>query len=102
MEDFEFHTPGSLDEAVAALQGAEEGKLLAGGMSLLPVMKLDLAAPTDVVDLAGVPGLREITADESSVTIGALCTHAEVAGSDAVQTSIPALSHLVGEIGDPQ
>lgn len=102
MENFEFHTPGSLDEAVAALQGADEGKLLAGGMSLLPVMKLDLAAPTDVVDLAGVPGLREITADESSVTIGALCTHAEVAGSDPVQAAIPALSYLVGEIGDPQ
>lgn len=102
MENFEFHTPGSLDEAVSALRSAEEGKLLAGGMSLLPVMKLDLAAPTDLIDLAGIPGLGDITQDGNSVTIGALCTHAQVAASDVVRSAIPALAHLVGEIGDPQ
>ena len=57
MNDFTYHAPTSMDEALAALRGAEGGTLIAGGQSLLPVMKLNLAAPTDVVSLAGVPGL---------------------------------------------
>ncbi len=102
MQDFNYHAPKSMDEALAALRGAEGAKLIAGGHSLLPVMKLNLAMPTDLVSLAGVPGLAEIADDGDSVTVGAMCTHAQVAASGVVQGRIPALAAMAEGIGDAQ
>ena len=102
MNDFTYHAPTSLDDAVAALRGAEGGTLIAGGQSLLPIMKLNLAAPTDVVSLAGVPGLGDISDGGDSVTVGAMCSHAQVAGSAVVQGRIPALAAMADGIGDAQ
>ncbi len=91
-----------MNEALTALRGSEGGKLIAGGQSLLPVMKLNLAAPTDLVSLAGVPGLADIADGGDSVTVGAMCTHTQVAGSGTVQGRIPALAALADGIGDAQ
>jgi carbon-monoxide dehydrogenase medium subunit len=114
MRDFAFHRPKSIAEAVELLRGKESAKLLAGGQSLLPVMKLDLAEPTDLVSLAAVAavapvdsqnaGLRQIraTAPSGSVVIGALATHDEVSGSAEVRRLIPGLAELAAGIGDAQ
>lgn len=102
MNDFTYHAPTSLNDALAALRGSEGAKLVAGGHSLLPIMKLNLAAPTDLVSLAGVPGLADITDGGGSVTVGAMCTHAQVAGSAIVQGRIPALAAMADGIGDAQ
>ena len=102
MQDFNYHAPTSVDDALAALRGAEGGTLIAGGQSLLPIMKLNLAAPTDVVSLAGVPGLDGIHDDGDSVTVGAMCTHTQVAESDIVRARIPALARMADGIGDAQ
>ena len=77
MQDFNFHSPSSVADAVSLLSNAEEPKLLAGGQSLLPLMKLDLAQPSDVVSLAGVSELRGIRAEGGAVVIGA-AEHLEV------------------------
>ena len=102
MQDFNFHRPRSIDEAKQTLQQADEGKLLAGGQSLLPVMKLDLAAPSDLISLRDVPSLDGIEAQGDQLVLGAAATHAEVAESDVVRDAIPALAELAGGIGDPQ
>ena len=102
MNEFTFHRPGTVADAVDALRSASDGKLMAGGQSLLPVLKMDLAAPSDVVSLAGIASLRGIREEGDSVVVGAAATHAEVAGSEVVRTRIPALAALAGEIGDPQ
>ena len=102
MYNFEYQKPGSLDEAAGSLKSAEDGTLLAGGQTLLPTLKQRLASPTDLVDLSGVPGLTGITVEGGNVVIGAMTTHAEVAGSSDVQSNIPGLAKLAGCIGDPQ
>ena len=91
-----------MDEALGALRSAEGGKVIAGGQSLLPIMKLNLAMPSDLVSLAGVPGLAGITDNGDSVEVGAMCTHAQVAGSETVQSRIPALAAMADGIGDAQ
>lgn len=100
MYDFNYHRPSSVDEAVGLL--TEDAKVLAGGQSLLPTMKMRLAQPSDMVDLSGIPALSEISADGSSVTVGAMATHASVASSSAVAGAIPALADLASGIGDAQ
>ncbi len=101
MQAFQYQTPASMPAAQAALQ-AEGAQVLAGGQSLLPAMKLGLAAPELLVDLAAVPGLRDIGVDAHTVTIGAMATHAEVAAHAGVVRAIPALAQLAGGIGDRQ
>jgi carbon-monoxide dehydrogenase medium subunit len=101
MRGFEFHRPSSVSDAVTLLRGNDAAKLLAGGQSLLPVMKLDLAQPSDLVSLAGLGDLREIR-DGDPLVIGALATHDEVSRSPVVRQRIPALADLAGGIGDPQ
>ncbi|MBV6657049.1 MAG: FAD binding domain-containing protein, partial [Devosiaceae bacterium] len=95
-----YHKPGSVDAAVSALAGAEEGKALGGGQTLLPTMKQHLAAPSDLVDLRGA-GLSGITISGSTVTIGATTTHAEVASHAELQQVCPGIAKLAGGIGDP-
>jgi carbon-monoxide dehydrogenase medium subunit len=100
MHDFNYHRPDSVAHA-AALIANSEAKLLAGGMSLLPSLKLRLARYSDLVDLKSVQGLRGITRDGGTLTIGATTQHAVVAASDIVRRAIPALAVLAGGIGDP-
>jgi len=102
MKDFEFHRPSSIADAVALLKSKDNGKFLAGGQSLLPVLKLELAEPSDLISLAKVDGMRELGPSRNGVVIGALVTHDEVHRSPIVADRVPALAALAGGIGDPQ
>jgi carbon-monoxide dehydrogenase medium subunit len=102
MKDFEFHTPKTIKDAVALLSARTGAKFLAGGQSLLPVLKLELAEPSDLVSLAQLPELRDIRVDGHHLLIGALVTHDQVHRSPDVQRAIPALATLAGAIGDAQ
>ena len=101
MQAFTYAKPASTAEAAraAATDGA---KLLAGGQTLLSSMKLGLAAPESLVDLAGISALKGIRVAGGVVRIGAMCSHAAVAASPEVQAAIPALAELAGKIGDRQ
>ncbi len=101
MYAFEFHRPTSLRQAASLLGKAEDGRLLAGGQSLLPMMKLRLASPGTVIDLGAVPGMTGIERKGRSLVIGAMTRHAEVETSPVVKEAIPALAHLVSVLGDP-
>ncbi len=101
MYQFAYHRPSSVAEAAAALGSADDGTLVAGGMTLIPTMKQRLASPSDLVDLGGVGDLAGISVSGDSVEIGAMTTHAAVAASSDVQSAIPALAKLAGGIGDP-
>lgn len=102
MYNFQYHKPDSVDAAVAAIGGAEDGKIVAGGMTLLPTMKQRLAAPTDLVDLGAIDALKGIALDGDTLVIGAMTTHAAVAQSSVVAGHTPALAALAEGIGDPQ
>ncbi len=102
MNHFNFHKPSTIADAVASLKAADEGKLLAGGQSLIPVMKLDMAAPTDLISLAGIDELRGIHQDGDAIMVGASVTHAEVEHSALIADKLPALAALAAGIGDPQ
>ena len=78
------------------------GKILAGGMSLIPLMKLRLASPESVIDLRRVPGLKEITESGGVVRVGAMATHHEVEGSPVIRGKCPLLGEAAGQIGDTQ
>ena len=95
-----YHKASSVEAAVSALSGAEDGKILAGGQTLLPTMKQHLAAPSDLIDIRGA-GLSGITVSGDTVTIGATTTHAEVASSARLAAVCPALCALAAGIGDP-
>ena len=101
MYDFAYHRPKSLAEAVSALKGKDEARPMSGGMTLIPTLKQRLAKPSDVVDLGGVKELAGIKIEGSSVMIGAMTKHGEVASSADVKKTIPALAELAGMIGDP-
>ena len=80
----------------------EEGKLLAGGHSLIPAMKLRLQSPGTLIDLGTVPGLRGVKIDGDQLVIGALTVHADVAAADAVRKNVPGLAEAASLIGDVQ
>ncbi len=96
-----YHKAASVAEAVSLLSGAEDGKLLAGGHTLLPTMKQRLASPSDIIDITGIAELNGIDASGDTVTVGAATPHADVETSAAVKGAIPALAALAGTIGDP-
>ncbi len=102
MHDFSYLRPRTLAEAVAAFKKSDDGRYLAGGQTMIPVMKQRLASPSHVIDLAAVPELKGIAVKDGAVTIGAMTRHAEVAASKDVKDAIPALAQLAGGIGDPQ
>jgi carbon-monoxide dehydrogenase medium subunit len=102
MQNFGFHRPKDVKGAVGILKKAAEGKYLGGGQSLIPVMKLGLATPTDLVSLAGLAEMKGIRIEGKELVIGAGSTHAEVAESAEVRKAVPALAQLAGHIGDPQ
>lgn len=101
MQAFAFQRPASLAEAQKAATGSG-ARLLAGGQSLLPAMKLGLSAPEALVDLGAIAELRSIRVSGGTVTLGAMATHASVAESQAVRDTLPALADLAGHIGDRQ
>ncbi|MEK9645351.1 MAG: xanthine dehydrogenase family protein subunit M [Alphaproteobacteria bacterium] len=101
MYDFNYKRATSVDDASSSVGGAEDGKFVAGGMTLIPTLKQRLAHPSDLVDLGDLKDLVGITVDGSSVIIGAMTPHAVVAASADVQKAIPALAKLAGLIGDP-
>ncbi|MBI5111390.1 MAG: xanthine dehydrogenase family protein subunit M [Rhodovulum sp.] len=101
MYDFTYHRAGDLDEASALLAEHDDAKIVAGGQSLLPMMKFRLASPSDLVDLGKIEGLDGIARDGDALVIGALARHVAVHTSPIVRESIPALAALAGLIGDP-
>lgn len=100
MHHTHYHRPASVAEAVKLMGEHPDDKVLAGGQSTLPSMKLGLLAPEGFIDLAGVAELKGIRVEGTSVRIGAMTTHAAVAASKEVQSMIPALALLAGGIGD--
>ncbi|HZQ66854.1 MAG TPA: xanthine dehydrogenase family protein subunit M [Gaiellaceae bacterium] len=98
---FAYHAPASLDEALDLLAG-DDVRPLAGGHSLLPAMKLRLAAPGMLVDLGGLSGLDGISREGDRVAVGALARHAAVAASDVVRQACPVLAQAAASIGDRQ
>lgn len=102
MHAFSYHRAASVAEAVEQVRAAEDAAFLAGGMTLIPALKLRLAAPSLLVDVGGLGALRAITAERDRVTIGALASHASVAGSPVVQERLPAVAALAAGIGDAQ
>jgi carbon-monoxide dehydrogenase medium subunit len=102
MYAFEYRKASSLDDAQSAFKSADDGTYLAGGMTLIPTLKQRLAMPSEVIDLGGIDGLRGISVDGSTVTVGAMTCHADVAASADVKKAIPALAHLASLIWDPQ
>jgi carbon-monoxide dehydrogenase medium subunit len=101
---FAYHRPTSVDEALELLSGNGDTKVLAGGQSLLPAMKLRVASPSTIVDLGKIPGLDGFSKDRDGDTlvIGALTTHAAVASSGEVRSACPVLAETAAQIADVQ
>jgi aerobic carbon-monoxide dehydrogenase medium subunit len=101
MYETTYHRASSIDEATAMFANGSESKYLAGGQTLLPVMKQRLASPSDVIDVARIKELIGIEASGDTLTIKAATTHYDVANSGPAQKAIPALAYLASLIGDP-
>jgi len=100
---FEYVAAGSTAQAIDLLaEHGDDAKALAGGHSLLPMMKLRLAAPTVLIDITRLPELRGIRADGDEIVIGAITRHAEVAADELIRTDAPLLAHAASLVGDPQ
>ena len=101
-QPFRYHRPHSVTDAITLLSELGEGaKPLAGGQSLIPILKMRMDEPSDLVDITRIPGLSGIKNDKGVISIGALCTHAQVAKSD-IATSVQILKDCAGGIADPQ
>ena len=99
---FEYESPRTLGEALALLASRPDAKLLAGGHSLLPAMKLRVAAPATLIDLGRITGLAYIRNAGEKIAIGAMTTHAEIAGCDLLYAASPLLAETAAHIGDVQ
>jgi carbon-monoxide dehydrogenase medium subunit len=99
---FEYERAESIVHALDLLAHNEDAKLLAGGHSLLPLMKLRLARPSMLVDIGRLHDLSYIREDGDAVAVGALTRHHDVEHSDVLKQHCPILAHAAGEIGDPQ
>ncbi|MEX0803989.1 MAG: xanthine dehydrogenase family protein subunit M [Candidatus Binatia bacterium] len=100
---FGYAAPRSVDEALQLLsKHGEDAKLLAGGHSLIPAMKLRLSSPRTLIDLGAVPGLSGVRLDGNTLAIGALTVHADVGSSDLVRKHLPGLADAASVIGDVQ
>jgi carbon-monoxide dehydrogenase medium subunit len=98
---FAYAAPGSLQEAIGLLD-EPDSKILAGGHSLLPLMKLRLAQPRLLVDIGRIPGLSYVRREDGVLAIGAMTTYREIERSNEVQQAAPVLGEAVHEVGDPQ
>lgn len=101
MNEFGYAKARDIASAKAAFKAADDGRYLAGGQTLIPVLKQRLAAPSDLIDLNAAAELKGIKATSGTLSIGAMSRHAEVAASAEVRRLIPALAELAGGIGDP-
>ncbi len=99
---FDYHRPSSVQEAVQILSDNPDAKVLAGGHSLIPVMKLRLATPAALVDIGRIDALQGISRSNGSLRIGACVTYNEIANSADVQAAAPLLAEAAGQIGDRQ
>ena len=100
---FEYFAPTALNEALSLLQEhGDDAKVLAGGHSLIPTMKLRLAEPAVIIDIGRIGGLKGISESDGKLVIGALTTHHELESSDLVQQRVPLLTQTAAEIGDVQ
>ena len=100
---FTYQRAGSVEEALSlASEHGDDAKFLAGGHSLLPLMKLRLAAPEVIIDLGGLHDLSYVNDQGSYVAIGALTRHHDVEHSDVLAREVPLLAHAAGQVGDPQ
>ena len=97
-----YHRPSSIDEAVALFTRGGDAKYLAGGHTLIPVMKQRLAAPSDVIDLGRIKELVGIEATADALIIKAATTYFDITQSRAAKNAIPAIVHLTSVLGDPQ
>ena len=99
---FEYSRATSLDDALSKLSAATGGKLIAGGHSLVPLMKLRLSEPQTLIDIARIPGLAGINTHDGNVQIGACTVHHDVATSKLLLDTCPMLAEAAASIGDPQ
>jgi carbon-monoxide dehydrogenase medium subunit len=99
---FDYHRPKTIQEAVKLLRDVKGARLLAGGHSLLPAMKLRLASPAALIDISRIKELSGIDSTKDGLRIGALTTHAAIADSEVVRKSCPVLADAAAHIGDPQ
>jgi len=99
---FAYEAPTTIDDAVKALGRSREAKVLAGGHSLVPLMKLGLAEPELIVDIGRIAGLREIKSENGAVTVGALATHRSIADNATIAKALAALAEAAAAVGDLQ
>ena len=100
---FTYQRAGSVEEALSLVaEHGDDAKFLAGGHSLLPLMKLRLAAPEVIIDLGGLHDLSYISDEGSYIAIGALTRHHDVEHSEVLSREVPLLAHAAGQVGDPQ
>lgn len=101
-QQFDYHRAASVAEAVELLSTLKDAKLVSGGHSLIPAMKLRAAQPAALVDIGRIPGLSRIESEDGYLVIGALATHAAVADSEVVREACPLIAEAAGAIGDIQ
>ena len=101
-KEFEYHRPTSVAQAVQLLNSTPDARLLAGGHSLIPLMKLRQASPAALIDIGGIDELRGITVSDGTIRIGALTTHRAIASSDELKQACGMLAEVAEGIGDPQ
>jgi aerobic carbon-monoxide dehydrogenase medium subunit len=99
---FTYHRASSVDEALDLVAQDEDAKFLAGGHSLLPLMKLRLAVPTALVDIGRLRELSYVRAENSHIAVGALTTHHDLSRDGVLVSELPLLAHAAGQVGDPQ
>ncbi|MDG2315581.1 MAG: xanthine dehydrogenase family protein subunit M [Gammaproteobacteria bacterium] len=102
MYNFAYQRPCSLSEAIQMSEKAEEGLFLAGGMTLIPTLKLRLTSPSALIDLSDLADLKGIRQEQNMLIIGAMTNHTQVAAAPEIRNMLPALSDLAESIGDPQ
>lgn len=100
--EFDYYKASSVSEAIQLLGSHPDAKLMAGGHSLIPLMKLRLARPSGVIDIGGVAALKGISITGSTIRVGALITHGEIAASHDMRHSNPLMAEAAGGIGDTQ
>ncbi|HEX9092516.1 MAG TPA: xanthine dehydrogenase family protein subunit M [Coriobacteriia bacterium] len=99
---FTYEAPATIDDAVKALGRSPEAKVIAGGHSLIPLMKLGLAEPQLIVDIRRITGLREIKSENGAVVVGALATHRSIAENSTIAKALTALAEAAAAVGDMQ